>query len=229
MEKKSDFLIVIPAYNEEDTIEEVVKRAKKYADVCVVNDCSKDSTLHILNRIDNIYVVNHTKNTNYAGAILDGMKKAVEKGYNFSITMDAGLSHNPDEIPLFIDQNYSDLAIGSRKKKISTPIYRRLLSLTGNFIYNISLDFPKSIFRKKYYSDIPSGFRRYSSKAMKLLLSSKMESKSFDLQVESVMYIYRNKLMISEVPITYSFSNSSLNMSTVKNCISMSLKIIFRR
>lgn len=227
--KQSDFLIIIPAYNEEATIEEVVTRAQDYADVCVVNDGSQDSTPQILKKIDDIHVINHDKNTQIPAAITDGMRYARENGYKYSITIDAGLSHNPDEIPLFMEHDDSDLLIGVRKQKINTPFHRKALSLTGNFIYNISLDFPRSLFKKRYYKDISSGFRRYSDKAMSLLLSKKLESKSFDFLIESTMHIYQNKLTISEVPITYTFSTSSLNPNVVKDCITMCLKSMYKR
>ncbi len=81
---------------------------------------------------------------------------------------------------------------------------------------------------RKYYKDISSGFRKYSNKAMKLLLSRKMKSRSFDIMIESAYYIYENDLIISEVPITYRFSSSSLNTRVIMDCMIMCLKIIFR-
>lgn len=220
-------LVVIPAYNEEDTIEEVVLRAKKYADVCVINDNSSDATPEILNRIGGIHVIHHEKNTHIPGGLLDGMKYAVDHDYDYAIAMDAGLSHDPDEIPRFISHPPSDLTIGTRITKKNTPLCRRCLSKVGNFIYNICLDFPASVFRRRYYKDITSGFRRYSNKSMKLILSKKIESKTFDILFETAMYVYKNKLILSEVPITYDFSSSSLNPDVVKDCMKMCLKTIF--
>jgi dolichol-phosphate mannosyltransferase len=228
MAKKSQHLIIIPAYNEEADIEETVLRAKKYADVCVIDDCSNDATPEILRRIEDIHVITHNRNTHIPGGLLDGMRYAVEKDYDYGISMDAGLSHNPDEIPLFINHPHVDLVIGSRKTKIGTPLFRRVLSKTGNFVYNISLDFPASLFNQRYYKDITSGFRRYSNKAMKLVLSKECESASFDILLETTMFIYRNNLTIDEVHITYSFSNSSLNVKVVRDCLLMSSKLIFQ-
>ncbi len=227
MNKNSNFLVVIPAYNEEETIEEVVLRSKKYADVCVINDNSRDTTPDILNRINGIHVIHHKLNTHIPGGLLDGMRYAVEQGYDYAIAIDAGLSHNPDEISLFINHPHSDLVIGVRDNKTNTPLFRSVLSKTGNLIYNISLDFPRSLFKKRYYKDVTTGYRRYSHKAMQLILSKKMQSKSFDILLETTMYIYKNRLTISEVPITYAFSNSSLNPNVVKDCIKMSLRLIF--
>jgi dolichol-phosphate mannosyltransferase len=225
LEKASNCLIIIPAYNEEETIKEVVLSAKKYADVCVIDDGSTDSTSAILKDIKGLHVIYHRKNTHIPGCLWDGMRYAVEQHYDYAISMDAGLSHYPDEIPLFINHNKADLVMGYRKKKSNAPLYRRALSKIGNVIYNICLDFPRSMFRR-YYKDITSGFRRYSNKAMKLLLSKRIESKSFDIMVESAYHIYKNKLTISEVPITYRFSNSSLHINVIRDCIKMCFRIV---
>ena len=226
MKKNSDYLIIIPAYNEENTIEELVLGAKKFADVCVINDNSKDTTPEILGAIENIHVIHHEKNTHIPGGLLDGMRYAITKGYAYAISIDAGLSHNPDEIPRFIEHPHSDLAIGTRTIKTNTPRYRQALSLVGNLIYNCCLEFPASLFKLRYYKDISSGYRRYSNKAMRLILSKKIESKSFDILFETVMYVYRSRLLISEVPITYNFSNSSLNPNVVKDCLKMCIRDI---
>ena len=121
MEKKSDYLVIIPAYNEAETIEELVLRVKKYADVCVINDNSNDATPEILGQFPDIHVIHHEKNTHIPSGLLDGMRYAVSKGYAYGIAIDAGLSHNPDEIPRFIDHPHSDLAIGTRIEKTNTP------------------------------------------------------------------------------------------------------------
>ena len=229
MEKNSSFLVVIPAYNEEKTIEAVVLKAKQYADVCVINDNSRDATPEIVNGIDGIHVIHHTHNTHIPGGLLDGMRYAVANGYEYAISMDAGLSHNPDEIPLFMEHKPCDLVIGVRTTKTNVPLYRKALSAAGNLVYNISLDFPRSVCKARYYQDVTSGFRRYSQRAMRLLLTKQIESKSFDILFETTMHIYQNKLTISEVPITYDFSNSSLNRTVVRDCLTRCLKAVFSK
>jgi dolichol-phosphate mannosyltransferase len=232
MIKNSNYLIIIPAYNEEETIKDVVFKAKRFADVCVVDDCSTDGTSNILRYIKGIQRITHKVNTHIPGAIIDGMKYAIEKGYDYVITMDAGLSHNPYEIPLFMDIDRSiDMVIGSRENKWNTPLYRKLLSKVGNFIYNLSLDFPYNInstplFKGKYYKDLTSGYCRFSKRAIEVLLSKEIRSKSFDFRLESINYVYKSGLSIGEVPITYYYSNSSLNKKVIWDCMKMSYRFI---
>lgn len=227
--KNSSFLIIIPAYNEEATIEEVVTRAGKYADVCVIDDNSTDATAAILKTLPGIHVIHHICNTHIPGGLIDGMQYAIDRGYEYAISLDAGLSHNPDEIPRFMEHPVTDMLIGVRVQKLQTPLFRRVLSAVGNCIYNAALDFPFSVFKKRYYRDITSGYRRYSYTAMKLLLSKQWRSRSFDVLFETAMYIYRNNMKIDEVPITYNFSNSSLNTHVVNDCLCMCLRMLIDR
>jgi dolichol-phosphate mannosyltransferase len=229
IKKQSDFLVIIPAYNEEETIAEVVSRAKKYADVCVIDDNSRDATPQILRRFDDIQVIRHERNTHIPGGLLDGMRYAVKNGYRYGIAMDAGLSHNPDEIPRFIQCAHADLVIGAREIKYDVPLFRHVLSTVGGFIYNACLDFPRSLWKPQYFKDITSGYRRYSDTAMQLIISRPIRSRSFDILFETAMYIYRNGLTISEVPITYTFSNSSLNSRVVKDCLKMCFRAVLDR
>ena len=201
----------------------MVSRAKYYADVCVIDDCSTDSSSKILDTIDDIHVISHAKNTHIAQGIMDGMAFAVEKGYTHAITMDAGLSHNPDEIPRFLKHDGADVVLGRRVIKMNTPLHRRALSAIGGFVYNVFLDFPR-IYFNPYYGDLTTGFRKYSREAMELLLATKIKSRSFDFIFESTMHIYKSGLTIAEVPITYNFSNSSLNLSVIFDCIKMVLQ-----
>ncbi|MBL6933157.1 MAG: glycosyltransferase family 2 protein [Rhodospirillales bacterium] len=226
--QRSEFVIIIPCYNEEETIEAVISRAMLYADVCVIDDCSTDASPEILAAINNIHIIRHKTNTHIARGILDGMQYAMDQGYKYAITMDAGLSHNPDEIPLFMNHDGADLVLGKRVKKINTPLSRRVLSFVGSLVYNVCLDFPR-LWPKPYYSDLTTGFRRFSRKSMEVLLLAPMKSRSFDFIFESTTLIYRAGLKITEVHITYNFSNSSLNSRVLGECIKIVLDIALRK
>ncbi|PJZ63164.1 glycosyltransferase family 2 protein, partial [Leptospira adleri] len=133
-------LVVIPAYNEEETIREVVERALVYSDVLVVDDASRDRTPEILKELikknpKKLFTIRHEKNTHIPGGIQDGMKFAVEKKYDSVVTMDAGLSHDPDKLPDFIRTD-ADLVIGSRVTSDGVPLYRKLISFAAAKVMN---------------------------------------------------------------------------------------------
>lgn len=227
---KDRALVIIPAYNEEETIEEVVRGALPHADVCVVDDCSKDHTRAIVEAIEGAVCLHHTVNTHIPRAVLDGMRYAVEQGYPWAIAMDAGLSHDPGAIPVFLAQRDGyDLLIGRRVRKFATPAYRRLLSWAGNLLYNYALDPSWIVWPKARFHDVTSGYRLYSRRCMELLLSRKIEARSFDFIIEALMFAYRNGLRIGEVPIEYRFTGSSLNKKVVRDALRMLRLMLFSR
>jgi len=220
-------LVIIPAYNEEQTIEKVVRSAQRFADVCVVDDGSKDATPQILAQIPGVHVIRHAKNTHIPGAILDGMRYAHQAGYDFCITMDAGFSHDPEAIPQFLQCADADLVIGYREKKVEVPFYRKLLSWVGTVLVNFALSPRMAAWGG--LRDLTSGYRMYSRKASSVLIGSKMMSRSFDFHLEAVTYVYRAGLRIREIPITYVFSNSSLRWKVVGHAFETWLRLCLRR
>ncbi|HEY7913595.1 MAG TPA: glycosyltransferase family 2 protein [Blastocatellia bacterium] len=213
------YLVVIPAYNEEETIEQVIRLSQPYADVCIVDDASTDATPQILARLNGVHTIRHQKNTHIAGAILDGMRYAVEAGYDFCITMDAGMSHDPKAIPDFKQQTSSDLVIGYRRKKMNVPFYRKALSLAGTTLINLALNRGRIFRRGPLLRDVTSGYRMYSRRALELLLRSDTKSRSFDFHLEALAFIYLNGMSVKEIPITYVHSNSSLRLKVVGHAL----------
>jgi dolichol-phosphate mannosyltransferase len=211
----SRFLVVIPAYNEADTIEQLVSESKRYADVCVVDDGSKDETPAILARLDGIHVIRHERNTHIAGAILDGMRYAVDAGYDFVITMDAGLSHDPAAIPSFQKHTDAGLVIGYRTEKVDTPWYRRALSSGANFLLNLAMKRRFVPWGGAGLRDTTSGYRMYSRKACELLLNSRLRCRAFDFHLEALSHVYRAGFRVEEIPIRYVFTGSSLRWNIV--------------
>ena len=218
---KKKVLIVIPAYNEEETLAVLLNECKNFGDVCVVNDGSRDNTAKILSSFPGITTITHKKNLHIPQTIRDGMTYALKNEYDFVITMDAGLSHLPKELPHFVEHPFCDLLVGYRAKQINVPESRKLLSVLATFLLNIAIR--QNLFKLPipWFKDLTSGYRRYSKKSIKILLSKKMLSRSFDFHSEAFMLIFRNNLSIQEIPITYVFTNSSLTLQVIIDSIKM--------
>ena len=208
-------LVVVPAYNEADTIAEVVTRSLAHADVCVVDDCSTDETAALVEAIPGAHVIRHTRNTHIAGALLDGFRYAREHGYAHCITMDAGLSHDPDLIPRFRARDGADLVIGVRTERIDAPWYRHALSLGARALTNLALERRFVPWGGAGLRDTTSGYRMYSRRAYETLLAAPLRSRAFDFHLEALGYVFRAGMRIEEVEITYRFSNSSLRPELV--------------
>ena len=209
------FLVVVPAYNEADTIREVAGRASRHADVCVVDDASTDGTAELAASLPRVQVVRHASNTHIAGAILDGFRHARARGYDHCITMDAGLSHDPDAIPAFQARADADLVLGWRARREGVPALRVGLSLAANALMNLALERRALPWGGAGLRDCTSGFRMYSRRAFELLLDAPLRSRAFDFHIEALALVYRAGLAIAEIPIAYRFTNSSLRREIV--------------
>jgi dolichol-phosphate mannosyltransferase len=233
----SNILVVVPAHNEEESIYEVVTRALKYADVSVTDDGSKDRTPEILESIrrecdagehsHHLNVITHAKATHIPRAEQDGFKLAVAENYQFVITMDAGLTHDPDALPDFINQDPDvDVVIGKRHKVENVPAYRRMISLMGAMVVNYSLASSYFLVRRPYIRDCTSGYRRYSRRAVEIIANARLESVAFDFHMEALALCLRRGMSVAEIPITYLFSNSSFNLKVLKLGVKFGLHLI---
>ena len=112
-------LVIIPAYNEQDSIINVINKLKNdcpRADYVVINDCSKDNTLSVLKE-NNTSFVNLPINLGIGGGVQTGYKYALENGYDIAIQIDGDGQHDTaylDKVIAPIEEGVADIAIGSR-------------------------------------------------------------------------------------------------------------------
>lgn len=112
-------LVIIPAYNEQDSIINVINKLKNdcpRADYVVINDCSKDNTLSVLKE-NNTNFVNLPINLGIGGGVQTGYKYALENGYDIAIQIDGDGQHDTaylDKVIAPIEEGVADIAIGSR-------------------------------------------------------------------------------------------------------------------
>ena len=114
---KSNILIIIPCYNEEKTIRDIIVQLKSYK-ILIVNDNSTDNSEEIIKNM-NIDFISHNSNLGYDQAILTGIKEAIKRKYEIICTFDADGQHNNLDlermIKIFLKDDL-DLLIGKRKK-----------------------------------------------------------------------------------------------------------------
>ncbi|MCX6815927.1 MAG: glycosyltransferase family 2 protein [Candidatus Aenigmarchaeota archaeon] len=183
--------IVIPAYNEEKTISAVVKKAKKFGSVIVVNDASRDKTA-VFARTAGAFVINHKVNRGLGGSLRTGFDAAIKKGFDIVITLDADGQHNPEDIPKFIekiDNNY-DFVLGKRDLS-KYPFVKKI----GNFFLNLLTNFVTGT----TLSDTESGFRAFKASSLKKL---KLKSERYEIAAEIIREVGRNKLRCANVSVS---------------------------
>lgn len=112
-------LVIVPAYNEEDSIEATIDELIAVApdlDVVIINDGSRDRTRQICEQ-RGFNIVSHPVNLGLAGAFQTGMKYAYRHGYDFALQFDADGQHVPSYISALLtvmQQQGADIVIGSR-------------------------------------------------------------------------------------------------------------------
>lgn len=115
--------VIVPTYNNETTIRDVVERCKEQSDdIIVVNDGCTDSTASILADMKGITVVTLGHNSGKGTALKTGFRKALEMGFSYAITLDADGQHFPEDIPLMLKANIENpgaLIVGERKELAS--------------------------------------------------------------------------------------------------------------
>jgi dolichol-phosphate mannosyltransferase len=111
------YAVILPVYNEAQTLEKVIKRLSEFkdADVVVVDDGSTDMTPSVLERISVHAMIRHPKNMGYGQSLMDGFDYVKTHGYTYCVTMDADEQHEPSFIPKLLEQLHrSDIVSGSR-------------------------------------------------------------------------------------------------------------------
>ena len=168
--------VIIPTYNNEKTLLDVVARTYNYSkNIIVVNDGSTDSTLELLHTCQTpLTLVSYNVNRGKGHALIEGFKKARELGYDYAITIDSDGQHYPEDIPLFVEaeeKNLGSFIIGSRtleNKDISKG------SLFANKFSNFWFFIQTGI----SLPDTQTGYRLYPLKKLKWtsLVTSRYES-----------------------------------------------------
>lgn len=113
------FLIIIPAFNEEENIGNVLSGLLDVglaAEILVVNDGSRDRTEEVARRYP-VTVITHPVNLGYGAALQTGYKYATEKGYPYILQFDSDGQHNPNDLSRImyeLQKGDADIVMGSR-------------------------------------------------------------------------------------------------------------------
>lgn len=211
---ESYIFIVMPVGNEEQTIEGTIERIMNLEIeglliTPVMDSYSKDGTREIIHRMEEKYprkikIVNNRIKEGFVPSYICGYKNALKNNAKYIIEMDAGNSHQPEELPRFIEklnEGY-DCVFGSRFMKggkfINHPFHRIFISWLGTQFSNIFLG--------TRLKDATSGFEAFNSKVLSMIDLNSFISTGYFFQTE--MRYYCKNFRSIEVPITYKGSES---------------------
>ncbi len=196
--------VVVPAYNEEQTIGEVVRSLRPYADrVFVVDDGSSDRSGVIASEAG-AYVITHVMNRGLGAALGTGIGEAFRRGADAVVTFDADGQHRAEDVPRMvapIEDGTADVVIGCRTDDRSRmPVKRRFANWCGNALTYVLFGI--------WVKDSQSGLRAFSRHA-----GDRMELKCDRMEVSSeiVKEIRRNGFALAEIPIVPIYTEYSLS------------------
>jgi glycosyltransferase involved in cell wall biosynthesis len=200
-------LVVIPTYNEAESVVEVLDRvlvADPRVDVLVVDDGSPDGTAKLVEGSaagePRVGLLEREGKQGLGAAYRAGFAWGLERGYDALVEMDADLSHPPDRLPALLDGlAEADLVIGSRYvpggRTVNWSRLRETISRGGNAYVRLALGLP--------VHDCTAGYRAYRREVLEALPVSAVRSNGYCFQVEMAHRTWQEGFKVIEVPITF--------------------------
>lgn len=193
-----EFIVIIPAYNEEPRVGQTVAAVKAACrgEVVVVDDGSGDRTFEMA-RAASATVLRLPFNLGYGAALQTGFRYALRRGFRYAVHMDADGQHDPTYIGTLLDAldvHGVDVAIGSRfveRSGYRMPWTRRL----GRLLFAMLT----SLLTGKRVTDPTSGFQAFSMRALQLYASNVYPADFPDADV--LIMLHRSGLSFVEVPV----------------------------
>lgn len=196
--------VVIPAYNEYETVGRAIGEAKKFADeVIMVDDGSTDGTADSA-RAAGAIVLRHIINLGQGAALRTGIRAALDRGADIVVTFDADLQQDAAEIPNLaapVAAGLAEVALGSRFLGVTVymPASRRLLLKLAIIFTRVTTGLN--------LTDTHNGFRAFSCFAAEKI---RISQDGFAHASEIIAEIARLKLRFVEVPVNIRYSPYSL-------------------
>lgn len=193
--------VIIPVYNETESILEILKRIKDTNlawEILIVDDCSIDGTRDILKEIDgkdNVRVILKDENEGKGSAVTIGIREA--KGDIFLI-QDADLEYDPRDYPALLkplEEGLADVVYGSRF--LGGP---RRVVMFWHMVANHMLTFMTNILYNTILSDMETGYKVFRKEVVEGMT---IHAKRFDFEPEFTAKILKRKYRIFEVPISF--------------------------
>jgi UDP-N-acetylglucosamine---dolichyl-phosphate N-acetylglucosaminyltransferase len=198
-------VVVIPAYNEERTIVEVIRGLKQhgFTTLIVIDDGSSDRTGELASH-EGAIRLRHVLNRGLGGALGTGIDAALRLGAEVIVTFDADGQHDPSDImkllePIEVEE--AEVVIGSRMLDPQGMPYRRRMA---NWIANVVT----YLLFGAWTTDSQSGLRAFSSRAAARM---RIVTTGMEVSSEIIAETVKNRLQWKEVPVRAIYTDYSLS------------------
>ncbi len=196
--------IVIPVYNEEKFILEVLNRIENLdcgleKEIVIVDDASADNTKNILKSTDKYKIFYHEKNQGKGASVNTALKHVTG---DIIVIQDADLEYNPSDIKRLLQpilKNECDVVYGSRFMSKSKFMLKQ-------FLANKFLTFLSNILYGSALTDMETCYKMFKKEVVEGI---EIKSKKFDFDPEITSKILKKGIKIKEIPIEYNYRNFS--------------------
>lgn len=200
-------IIIVPTFNERENLPRLMAKLLSLpvaVDVLVVDDNSPDGTGKIADELaaqhPQIHVLHRAGKNGLGRAYIAGFKWALEKNYEFIFEMDCDFSHDPAEVPTFLQAaEKADLVLGSRYvggiRVINWPLGRLMLSrFAGKYV---------NVITGMMFSDPTGGYKCFRRRALQAINLDVVRSNGYSFQIELTHRLWREGFTVVEVPIIF--------------------------
>jgi dolichol-phosphate mannosyltransferase len=173
-------------------------------ELLVVDDNSPDGTGKLADELaaqhPEVHVLHRAEKSGLGRAYCAGFAWGLERGYEFIMEMDGDFSHNPDDIPKFLEAAQdADLVLGSRYSNgirvINWPLKRLMLSMGAGIYVRVITGMP--------FSDPTGGFKCFRRRALESVKLEEVRSNGYSFQIELTHKLWRQGMKVAEVPIIF--------------------------
>jgi glycosyltransferase involved in cell wall biosynthesis len=187
--------VIIPTYNNDQTLEKVIQDVLRFtSDVIVVNDGSTDQTQNILQHFPHLKVVSYSINRGKGYALRKGFEKARQEGFEYTITLDSDGQHFASDIQSFIDKTmeYPEaIIVGTRtlpqnKLRKGSGFANRFSNFWFRFITGVSLP------------DTQSGFRLYP---LQFVQHTRFLTNRYEFELEILIRSAWKGVQLTDIPV----------------------------
>jgi glycosyltransferase involved in cell wall biosynthesis len=225
---KNKVAVIIPCFNESETISNVLKELNAVCpdyDCIVVNDCSGDNTSVLAKETGLAKVIDLPVNLKIGGAVQTGLKYAENNDYDYALKYDGDGQHRADEVKLILEpleEGRADVVIGSRF------LYKKEDGFKSTFMRRVGIkmfEIVNSCLIKQKITDNTAGFRAYNRVAIQFLAKY---YPSFDYpEPEEVVLLGKNGFRISEVPVRMRVRQGGVSSINNLKSIYYMIKVLF--
>ena len=228
-------LIIIPTFNELENLPRLLPKVlskDEGIDVLIVDDNSPDGTAAFIEneskKNNRIHLIKRSSKQGLGTAYITGFKFALQKGYDIIFEMDADFSHDPNEIPKFLEEiKNSDVVLGSRYKNgvnvINWPMRRLLLSWFANIYTRVITGMP--------LHDATGGFKCFKREVLEAINLDQVRSNGYTFQIEMNFKAWKKGFKLKEIPIIFVDrvkGKSKMSKKIVREAVTMVWKLRFK-